>query len=418
MTDKPAFSIVLATYGRGPHIAPTIEAVLRQDFDDFELLVVGDGCKDETEAVVRSFSDRRISWHNLPQNMGSQSFPNNEGIRIAHGEWIAYLGHDDIWTRDHLSRIRAASLHDKDADFAVSGCVYHTPPGTGIYYVHGLFKESDNIAGYFFPPSSIAHRRDVTERIGAWQDPHSIAKPVDHDFMSRALKAGMKFVSTGMITVHKFAAGHRYLSYLRVNSDEQRDMLAALINGTAPAPAEIAETAMKAGTFMLTDPTDYEKTYKPGVVFETNRQNKGLSRPPLSPLNKRTVIKQTGEARALDWQHFAHKQPEFRWSGPNPRPKILIPYTGQRARITLQALTKNLAGLTMYVEDRRVESRIRKGLFGKSRIRAEIPLKADDYTVLTLDKPTVPLSSLYKGKGKGDQLVGIAIASIVLDPIF
>ncbi|GAA3839608.1 glycosyltransferase family 2 protein [[Pseudomonas] carboxydohydrogena] len=416
MTDKPTFSIVLATYGRGPHIAPTIEAVLRQDFDDFELLVVGDGCKDETEAVVRSFSDRRISWHNLPQNMGSQSFPNNEGIRIAHGEWIAYLGHDDIWTRDHLSRIRAASLHDKDADFAVSGCVYHTPPGTGIYYVHGLFKESDNIAGYFFPPSSIAHRRDVTERIGAWQDPHSIAKPVDHDFTSRALKAGMKFVSTGMITVHKFAAGHRYLSYLRVNSDEQRDMLAALVNGTAPDPAEIAETAMKAGTFMLTDPTDYEKTYKPGVVFETNRQNKGLSRPPLSPLNKRTVIEQTGEARALDWQHFAHKQPEFRWSGPNPRPKILIPYTGQRARITLQALTKNLAGLTMYVEDRRVESRIRKGLFGKSRIRAEIPLKADDYTVLTLDKPTVPLSSLYKGKG--DQLVGIAIASIVLDPIF
>ena len=416
MTDKPAFSIVLATYGRGLHIAPTVEAVLRQDFDDFELLVVGDGCKDETESVVRSFSDRPITWHNLPQNMGSQSFPNNEGIRIARGEWIAYLGHDDIWTRDHLSRIRAASLHDKSADFAVSGCVYHTPPGTGIYYVHGLFKESDNIGGYFFPPSSIAHRRDVTERIGPWQDPRSIAKSVDYDFMQRALKAGMKFVSTGVITVHKFAAGHRYLSYLRVSSDEQRDMLAALINGTAPEPAEIVKTAMEANTFMLTDSTDYEKTYKPGVVFETNRQNKGLSRPPLSPLNKCTIIRQTHEARALDWQGFAHKRPEFRWSGPNPRPKILIPYTGQRAHITLEALTKNLSELTMYVEDRRVESRIRKGLFGKSRIRAEIPLKADDYTVLTLDKPTVPLSSLHKGKD--DRPVGVAIANIVLDPIF
>ena len=226
----------------------------------------------------------------------------------------------------------------------------------------------------------------------------------------------MKFVSTGVITVHKFAAGHRYLSYLRVNSDEQRDMLAALINGTAPEPAEIVKTAMEANTFMLTDSTDYEKTYKPGVVFETNRQNKGLSRPPLSPLNKRTIIRQTHEARALDWQGFAHKRPEFRWSGPNPRPKILIPYTGQRAHITLEALTKNLSELTMYVEDRRVESRIRKGLFGKSRIRAEIPLKADDYTVLTLDKPTVPLSSLHKGKD--DRPVGVAIANIVLDPIF
>jgi len=416
MTDRPVFSIVLATYGRGRHIAPTIEAVLRQDLDDFELLVVGDGCNDETESVVRSFSDKRISWHNLPQNMGSQSFPNNEGIRIARGEWIAYIGHDDIWTKDHLSRIRAASLHDKNADFVVSGCVYHTPPGTGIYYIHGLFERPENVVGYFFPPSSIAHRRDVTERIGPWQNPRSIAKPVDHDFTQRAIKAGMRFISTGAITTHKFAAGHRYLSYLRVTSDEQRDMLDALIGGTAPDPSRIVETARRAGTFMLPDPTDYEAAYKPGLVFEINRQNKGLSRPPLSPLRQRTVIQQTSEGRALDWHGFEPRWPGFRWSGPNPRPKILIPYTGGRARITLDVLKANFSGLSIHAEDRPVEFRIRRGWFGRpSRITADIPLKADDYTVLTLDNPTVPLSSLYEHCD--ERPVGIAVASITLDPI-
>jgi hypothetical protein len=416
MPETPFFSVVTATYGRGRHIVPTIQSVLRQSFENFELIVVGDGCDDETESIVRSFSDARISWHNLPHNMGSQSFPNNEGIRVSRGDWIAYIGHDDIWTGDHLSRIHATSLRDRDADFVVSGCVYHTPPGTGIYYINGLFEKPDNAVGYFFPPSSIAHRRDVTERIGSWQDPRSIAKPVDHDFTQRAIKAGMRFISTGAVTTHKFAAGHRYLSYLRVNSDEQQGMLGALINGTAPDPAQIVETAKRAGTFMLQDLTDYEKAHKPGHVFETNRQNKGLSRPPLSPLHQRTVIRQTPEGRALDWQNFKRRWPKkFRWSGPNPRPKVLIPYTGQQARITLETLNLDMSDLSLYVEDKRIPFRVRRSWVGTLLIIAEIPLKTNDYTVLTLEKPTFPLSLF--DKRKDSRPVGIAIADIVLDPV-
>ena len=105
--DRPHFSIVLATYGRGRRIEPTIEAVLGQSYTTFELIVVGDGCADETEAIVGSFAREvrapaTVTWHNLSRNSGSQSFPNNEGIRHARGDWICYLGHDDIWSPDHL----------------------------------------------------------------------------------------------------------------------------------------------------------------------------------------------------------------------------------------------------------------------------------------------------------------------------
>jgi glycosyltransferase involved in cell wall biosynthesis len=416
MPETPFFSIITATYGRGRHIAPTIQSVLRQSFEDFELIVVGDGRNDETESIVRSFSDKRVIWHNLPQNTGSQSFPNNEGIGLSRGGWIAYMGHDDIWTSDHLSRIHAASDRDKDADFVISGCVFHTPPGTGIYHVHGLFEDADTAFKYFFPPSSIAHRRDVTERIGLWRDPHSIVRAIDHDLMWRATEAGLKFTSTGVITTHKFAAGHRYLSYLQVTSDEQQDMLEALANGTAPDPAQIVATAKRNSTFMIPMPTNFEE-YKPGFLFERNRQNKGISRPQLSPLRKRTVIKQTGEGRALDWQNFKRRWPKkFRWSGPNPKPKILIPYTGQQARITLEALNTNTSDLSLYVEDRHIPFRVRRSWVGTSLIVAEIPLKADDYTVLTLEKPTVPLATF--DKRKDNRPVGIAIANIVLDPVF
>src|SRR5215213_8100974 len=103
MARNPLFTVVLATYGRGVHIKPTIESVLDQSFPDFELIVAGDGCADQTESVVRSFADDRLKWCNLPHNTGSQSFPNNEGILHARGNWICYLGHDDIWAPDHLA---------------------------------------------------------------------------------------------------------------------------------------------------------------------------------------------------------------------------------------------------------------------------------------------------------------------------
>lgn len=415
MPETPFFSIVTATYGRGRHIIPTIQSVLQQSFENFELIVVGDGCDDETESIVKSFSDKRIAWRNLPQNTGSQSFPNNEGIHVSRGDWIAYIGHDDIWTPDHLSKMHAASDQDKAADFVIAGSVYHTPPGTGIYYVHGLFEDPKTAFRYFFPPSSVAHRRDVTERIGLWRNPHSVVRAIDHDFMWRAVEAGLKFVSTGAITTHKFAAGHRYLSYLRVTSNEQQAMLEALAGGTAPDPAQIVATAKRDGTFMLAMPTDYE-AYQPGAVFERNRQNKGISRPPLAPLRKRSVIRQTPEGRALDWQNFKRRWPKkFRWSGPNPRPKILIPYTGQQARITLETLNLDMSDLSLYVEDRRVPFRVRRSWTGTLLIGAEIPLKTDDYTILTLEKPTFPLSAF--DKRKDNRPVGIAIADIVLDPV-
>ena len=86
-------------------------SVQRQTFADFELLVIGDGCTDDSEAVVAAFGDPRFHWENLPQNHGHQSPANNRGLALARGKWIAYLGHDDLWMPNHLELLwRAASV--------------------------------------------------------------------------------------------------------------------------------------------------------------------------------------------------------------------------------------------------------------------------------------------------------------------
>src|SRR5258707_8831106 len=70
---QPLVSVIIATYNWSTVLRMAIHSVLWQTGQNFELLVIGDGCTDDSEDVVRSFGDARIHWHNLPVNSGNQS---------------------------------------------------------------------------------------------------------------------------------------------------------------------------------------------------------------------------------------------------------------------------------------------------------------------------------------------------------
>lgn len=456
MSRIPFFSVILPTYGRGRHIKPSIESVLRQGFDDFELVVVGDGCIDETETIVRSFPAERVRWLNLARNSGSQSFPNNEGIRSSHGHWIAYIGHDDIWSPNHLERISHTIKADETLDFAVSGCVFHGPKGSEDYYITGLFDDADAPFHHFFPPTSISHRRDVTARMGGWADPRAVKSPADNEFLLRAANARMRFASTGEITVHKFAAGHRYLSYLRPSCDEQQELLDTLGQPPGLDIAGIVQRSKANHQFMIYQYGDYS-SHPEGFLFEQNLKRKGISKPPLRPLRRHALIKQTDEPRGLDWYSAEGNGRRYRWSGPNPRPKILIPYTGRLAKLSVELIDGGaalrpsvcaprwrwwsrlreilavfLAGgraraahsaggkcrledLSLYVEERPVQCKIKTGRQGMRYLTAEIPLHPVDYTVLTLDAPTFRRKESGRGEDQGK--IGVAVGRILIQEI-
>jgi glycosyltransferase involved in cell wall biosynthesis len=418
MNENPFFSIVLPTYGRGRHIKPTIESVLGQSFGDFELIVVGDGCADDTEAAVRSFPPERVTWLNLPRNTGSQSFPNNEGIRAAQGGWIAYIGHDDIWAPNHLKRIFETIASIEGLDFVISGCVFYGPRGSDDDYVTGLFDTADAPFKHFFPPTSVAHRRDVTTRIGDWRDPRTLKCPLDNEFLLRAAHAGLRFASTGEVTAHKFAAGNRYLSYLRVSGVEQRELLNILTASPGIDVDGIIRNAKTDGRYMIFQYGDYS-SHPEGYLFEQNKKRKGISRPALQPLSDRVLIEQTDEPRGSDWHDVEFEGKRYRWSGPNPRPKILIPYSGHRARVSIEVIFKNPGvrreELLLYVEERPVDSMIETDVAGVSRLIAEISLQPADYTVLTVNAPT--FRPIDHGLGADRRKVGIAVGDIAIEPI-
>ena len=86
-----------------------VESLLRSTIVDWELIVVGDACTDDTGDVVASFGDSRIQFYNMEKNCGEQSGPNNEGLRRARGEYVAFLSQDDLWFPDHLEKLLADS---------------------------------------------------------------------------------------------------------------------------------------------------------------------------------------------------------------------------------------------------------------------------------------------------------------------
>jgi glycosyltransferase involved in cell wall biosynthesis len=341
--DEPVFTVVIPTFNRGYHIVPTVESVLDQTFRNFELIVVGDGVTDNTlESVPQR--DSRVKTINLSENSGSQSSPNNAGIAAARGRYIAYLGHDDVWMPDHLSVLAEVFAKD-ECDVAISGCVFHGPEGTDLIWVTGLFTEPDDVRRHFFPPTALAHRASLTRKIGEWREPFTVSAPVDSEFILRAVDGGAKFSASGQITAHKFAAGHRYLSYFEHASKEQWEMLHAIRTGkiNRRSCGDYIERARSAGTFMIVRHPDFS-LYPVGDLYRMNRSNKGIERAPPTKLIDQLYVPQSKEPRALDWGP-AELLPDgvtvLRRSGPSRKPKLLISFTSNAPARLILHLVRN-----------------------------------------------------------------------------
>ena len=99
----PRISVVIASYNHEKYIRATIESVLAQSFQDFEILVTDDGSVDRTVAEVQAITDPRISLVALPRNGGACAAINASILR-ASGDYIAILNSDDVFLPGKLAR--------------------------------------------------------------------------------------------------------------------------------------------------------------------------------------------------------------------------------------------------------------------------------------------------------------------------
>ena len=101
----PRISVVTPTYNQGKYIRDTIESVLKQNYENFEHIVIDGGSTDETVSILKSYP--HLHW--VSERDRGQTHALNKGFRKATGEIIAWINSDD-WYADGVFHEAAAAL--------------------------------------------------------------------------------------------------------------------------------------------------------------------------------------------------------------------------------------------------------------------------------------------------------------------
>ena len=98
-------SIIMPVYNASGTIRDAVDSVLRQTYQNYELIIIEDCSKDDSLSIVRSYeqADSRIRVIENPENKGV-AFSRNAGVQAADGDYIALLDSDDVWLENKLEQ--------------------------------------------------------------------------------------------------------------------------------------------------------------------------------------------------------------------------------------------------------------------------------------------------------------------------
>jgi glycosyltransferase involved in cell wall biosynthesis len=167
--SSPLVSVVIPSYNYGAFVTDAVDSALGQTYPSVEIIVVDDGSEDDTAARIARYGDR-VRYHHQ-QNQGL-SAARNLGIRLANGEWVAFLDADDIWHPQKL-QLQVAALC-ANPDIVLLGAQGQAIVGEAPRVLPSLTDTPalrrlglrDFLVGTPFAPSSMLVRRDLFEEVG------------------------------------------------------------------------------------------------------------------------------------------------------------------------------------------------------------------------------------------------------------
>lgn len=202
----PQFSVIIPIYNRIDFIEKTVDSVLQQRFQDFEIILVDDGSTDGSFDLCQKMAteNEKIRAYQLPQNQG-RCAARNKGLELAKSQWICYLDSDDQYYSNHLETF--AGLIEQFPDqmaFATDQNINDQPKP---YRLKKLGKDrvhiqlEDLIEHNPFTANQICHAADLNLR---WSEERI---PISEDwlfFRELSLKTSIlkTAVITNMITDH------------------------------------------------------------------------------------------------------------------------------------------------------------------------------------------------------------------------
>ena len=173
----PCVSVIVTTFNRKFFLSQTINSILEQSFNDFELIIVDNMSVDGTSDYVLGIADPRVRYFRNSNN-GVIAVNRNYGIGKAKGQYVAFCDDDDLWLMDKL-RLQVAQLK---GDPSIAMCYTNAESFVGdvtlshkmirrvVYKYHFL----QLLRGNFIPNSSVLIRRDIFIKLGLLNEVSSL----------------------------------------------------------------------------------------------------------------------------------------------------------------------------------------------------------------------------------------------------
>jgi FkbM family methyltransferase len=125
------FSVVIPLFNKARFIRRSLDSVLKQTLEKYEVIVVDDGSTDGGPDIVAQYDDHRI--HLIQQENRGVSAARNRGIAESQGEWISFLDADDAWKPHYLQSIEALAEEYPDAGIYATAYEIIMPDGKVIH---------------------------------------------------------------------------------------------------------------------------------------------------------------------------------------------------------------------------------------------------------------------------------------------
>lgn len=177
MKDNPLVSVIIPVYNRAELLPRTLKSVVSQTYKDIEIIVVDDGSTEDIKSVVDIFNDSRIKYIKHSKNEGL-SKARNTGMKIARGDFIAFLDSDDEYLPEKIEK--QVRFLEKNRDIDVVYCKALEEKMNGIYYLRSTVGWK-----WFVWTQQIMIKKDVIEKIGFFDEKFPALEDVDYLYRLR-----------------------------------------------------------------------------------------------------------------------------------------------------------------------------------------------------------------------------------------
>jgi len=186
----PSVSVIVPTYNRGRYIAQAIRSVQAQTFPNIEIIVADDGSTDNTAEIVAAFGDA-VTYVPLA-HQGQPAATRNGGLRVAKGQFVAFLDSDDLFLPHKLDlQMMAFEKHPEAALVYSNGYFFQDDPRQAVGHVlDGLPTPSGDVLvellrGNFLAPPVVLVRRTCLDVVGTFDETPGFFAVEDYDLWLR-----------------------------------------------------------------------------------------------------------------------------------------------------------------------------------------------------------------------------------------